>query len=162
MSERQRMYIFFFGGARHLEKFLAILEEEYGALDVVALVPRNNRESRADRKRAEFRRLRSSRFGLGAMPGLLLSALQLRRERPDCMLIFYDSLKQRLFAALAGPRRCIWARADGYHVDLPPGVLGILFDLLRNRVRGIGMILRVYFNVHFRGFRQAVGKDSES
>ena len=152
MSARPRMLLFFHGNARHLEKLHDALRLDFPEEQFIAVVAATNREARADRQLMTFHRLNVARYTLLTLPSVLRSAMKLRNEQPDCTLIFYDSLKHRLFAGLTGARRCVWMRGGGYHRELPPTLPGLLLDLCRARVLGLAMILRVYATILLRRY----------
>ncbi|MBI3118597.1 MAG: hypothetical protein HYZ00_07920 [Candidatus Hydrogenedentes bacterium] len=149
MNHPPRVHLFCNVGV-DLPKLSSVLRAQHGEIYLVALVGRDCKPKEKDRAAVdEFRRLAARRFGLLSVPLLIWSALQLRREGVDTLVMLFDSLKLRVLAAIIHPARCVWWRADGYNLPLPASLSGTLAEFARFRLRGFRNLVRSYSTIRF-------------
>ncbi len=148
MSHRPLVYVFFNVGGGH-EKLNMKMRRALGDVYLVLIFPKNYVPSAVEKRGADEVYLMRSRLGL---PALLRAVRDIRRQRADFLLIQYDSLKLRVFAALLRPKQCLWWRSDGHIVPLPAGLPATLWELSKRRLRGVMSLLRIYRNIHHGRF----------
>lgn len=86
------------------------------------------------------------------LPALAQEARRIRREHPDLFIIFFESIKLRVFAAACRPGRVVWWRGREYSLDLPRTIPGTLLEHTRLRAHGLWTLARMYGSIYLRRF----------